>query len=338
MESDHQSALLLARALDVKHKIPRANRLDDLLESLTSATNETLTNVTEEDMLDITLAYLRRVHLFSFYNGCTLSDNLYTMLCGSGSTIHLRLQNADELLQAATDATTPTQQKDLLVQRLDTAIHKSLELCNTEWMQNVYISPEIDQQADEVERLQQQTERTWLQEHGSLDHDGRARCNFSFCRKLFKDLQFLEKHLRKKHVEFLKAEQAKCHDSFMMEAWDAQELRPVPPILVDCGSTFGLVASPVVGAEPLAADPEPDLWNQQEERRKRVEEAQQRKESRSLYRQQEHPLDDAPPQPRRNNNFVDVDDMVEEKVELSFENIEAVAIQPPKKKKKKRLL
>ena len=38
----------------------------------------------------------------------------------------------------------------------------------------------------------------------------------------------------------------------------------------------------------------------------------------------------------RKSNFVDPDDMVEEKVELSFENV--VVAPPPKKKKKKKSL
>ena len=39
---------------------------------------------------------------------------------------------------------------------------------------------------------------------------------------------------------------------------------------------------------------------------------------------------------KRKSNFVDPDDMVEEKVELSFENVKVAP--PPKKKKKKSLL
>ena len=39
---------------------------------------------------------------------------------------------------------------------------------------------------------------------------------------------------------------------------------------------------------------------------------------------------------KRKSNFVDPDDMVEEKVELSFENV--VVAPPPKKKKKKKSL
>ena len=152
----------------------------------------------------------------------------------------------------------------------------------------------------------------------------------------------------KKHSEFLRAEIAKCHDSYMMKAWDAEEQRPVPPILVDCGRAFSLVPSPVLGADaPIAADPEPDLWRRQEERRKQEEEeeaARRERYNQAVEASLDGPLQEDRPPPRSMNTgsgggggFVDVDDMKEEKVEMSFDNVE-LPIQPLAKKKKKRKL
>lgn len=332
---DKDSAILMARALDHKHKIPDDYRLDNLIQTLSCK---------DEDTLDVSIAYLRRVHLFSFYNGCVFSDNLADVLSDHhpASSIHLRLKDADELLQTNKGHGSVSMEveesqsitDDLLVKRLDESIRRAQENI-TEWMTNeYYVSSEVDAEASEIEELEKQRGLDWVQQH-SLDVEGRARCGFHFCRKLFKGNSFLEKHLFKKHSEFLQAEIAKCHDKYMMKAWESGDIRPVPPILVDCGSKFGLVSSQVIGAaRPLAEDPEPDLWKEKQ----RLDELElQREAQRHRHR---HPRDndgdgDGPP-PRR-SDFEDVDDMKEEKVELSFDNVD-VPVQPPKKKKRKKLL
>ena len=53
-----------------------------------------------------------------------------------------------------------------------------------------------------------------------------------------------------------------------------------------------------------------------------------------MRRREQHASGNA--EEKRKSNFVDPDDMVEEKVELSFENVKVAP--PPKKKKKKSLL
>lgn len=347
---DKNSAILIARALDHKHKIPHEHRLDTLIQTLSCE---------DEDVLDVSIAYLRRVHLFSFYNGCVFSDNLADVLGGThpASNIHLRMKDADEMLRskmgngnvAEVTETSQSIATDLLVRRLDESIHKSLENA-TEWMTNDwYISAELDAKAAEIEELEKHSGLEWVQRHSTIDADGRARCGFHFCRKLFKDMSFLEKHLHKKHSEFLQAEIAKCHDSYMMLAWDSGDIRPVPSIRVDCGSEFGLVPSKVIGAvTPMAEDPEPDLWKEKE-RLMALEAQQEAQRHRHLEAQQEaqrhrhrHSRDsdgdgDGPLSAPRRNDFEDVDDMKEEKVELSFENVD-VPVQPPKKKKRKKLL
>jgi hypothetical protein len=362
---DKEAACLIARALDVAKHIPRGCRLDDVLEQLFANTESASESTTVEDMLDVSIAYLRRVHLFSLYNGCTMADSVADVLAGKHpvSTIHVRLQNADEILEAAKDdlpATTATPvksedadkndvpaTKDLLVQRLDDSIAKALENCNV-WVNS---SSDDDPDVAAIQEAELDAEETWLEKHSSLDDDSRARCRFHFCHKLFKDSSFLHKHLLKKHVEYVGAEKAKCHDEFMMKAWDAESHRPVPDVLVDCGSIFGLVPAVVQGQIPDAEDPEPGLWQKEEERRKRDSDMRQRNEEMRQQRnqqRQQQPQGEfgsegnrgggARPSNQSGGGFVDVDDMKEEKMEVSFDNVEIPAVAPKRKKKKRKLL
>jgi len=281
-------------------------------------------------------------------------------------TIHLRLRDADEILtkmaeEKANQAVTamaedgeekedsggaaedskPIVPKDMLVTRLNDSIAKALEHGKVleEQGPSCLIDAETDAIARSIEVAEKETREEWIENHGIHDEDGRARCSFHFCRKLFKDKAFLHKHLLKKHSDQLRAECAKCHDGPMMATWDSDTCRPVPPVLLDCGSKFGLVPSAVKGSDqPSAADPEPELWRKEQERmaeadrlhRERM--AAQRAAEEEMRRQQE----EANAGEKRKSNFVDPDDMVEEKVELSF--VEVVAPPPKKKKKKKKSL
>jgi len=357
IQQDEEAAMKLAKAMDTKRDVPHDCRLEGLLrKALPRLYSSDVTLQDTEDALDVTIAYLRRVHLFSFYNGCVAASKIADVFHGNNatSTIHLRLSHADDILKQTQNSATATEKTgpakvDLLVQRLNDAIETSLEESKLWEMTGpkYLVSIEIDNQAKDIQQDEARSEDTWIKNHALIDNDGRARCSFHFCRKLFKDITFLKKHLLKKHPEFLKAERAKCHDTYMMESWDKQEQRPVPPILVDCGRAFSTVPSPVLGAaEPMAADPEPELWKRQEERRIQEEEEKARRE-RSYDNYNQSNNDVGPPaalnqplsEPRgpRQNGFVDVDDMQEEKVEMAFDDI-GVPAQPPKKKKKKKKL
>ena len=318
---DKGSAILLARALDVAKQIPTECRLDEVLEHVNQSSTGP-TDGTEDDanILDLAIAYLRRVHLFSFYT-CTRADSFASVLAGeqAASNIHLRIKDAE-----AIDGS-----DDLLVKRFDEKISKALEEDCNAWINSgaFVVDDQVDQDAATIAQQEQDAIGRWMEDHSILDEDNRARCSFHFCHKLFKDPTFLHKHLLKKHGEYLVGEQAKCHDAYMMKAWDAQEDRNVPDILVDCGNKFGLVPTPVFGREPDCVDPEPERWRAAEERRIRAEEDRQRRreENRNATTSGVNPQ-------KRSAAFVDVDDMKEEKIELSFDNIP----DPVKKKKKKK--
>jgi len=321
ISKDRMAAVVVARALDSSRGILRGVRLDDVLEKLFFIEGR------DEDVLDVSVAYLRRVHLFSFYNGCTASDSMGGTLGGghTSGTIHLRLEGADDILKKAEEERTadgiyddlpdmPGAEKkeeedkevddeddeekekpastDMLVMRLDQSIERAMaksksnsSSARTDDSPDVIVDPVTDRTAKQIEFLENQAKKQWVDNHAIIDGDGRARCSFHFCRKLFKDKTFLQKHLHKKHPEFLRAEAGKCHDMYMMRCWDAESDRPVPPILVDCGSKFGLIPSAVIGAEePKAEDPEPDLWRREQERLRRIEEEEElRRERRAAH-------------------------------------------------------
>ena len=371
---DGAAAITIARAFDVAAAIPRGMRLDELLELLFPSGTGALEvggrqQQEAEDILDVSIAYLRRVHLFSFYNGCTSAPSFGNVLAGrhAAGTIHTRLAGADAILkEAAEDADNmpveaqdlsnegketdiagvmpPVASKDLLVRRLDESIARALDESTSSVIattcQECPVDEETNALATEIEAAEEAAKPNWFANH-FIDDDGRARCSFESCRKLFKDQKFLDKHLSKKHSEHLRAELAKCHDKYMMKRWDAENERPVPPVLVDCGSRFGLVPSAVLGAEkPAAADPEPDLWEKEEERmRRNSEEEERRRERRAAAEASggDYDMDAGDRGAKRPRStsaaFVDVDEMKDEKVELSFD---AADIQPPKKKKKKK--
>jgi len=376
ISQDKEDASTICGILDEVRNIEAGSRLNDLLHLLYPG-NE-LRLVDDEDLLDISIAYLRRVHLFSFYNGCTKADDVGNVLSFAHptGTIHLRLRDADDILKKnaeergveerrnaalkaeemaereangenmpekdADEANPVIVQKDMLVTRLNDSISRALEKVKelASLGPSILISPDLDTAAHTLESSEKAARQKWIANHGILDEDGRARCAFHFCRKLFKDKAFLHKHSLKKHSDQLRSECAKCHDGPMMAAWDSDERRPVPPVLIDCGSKFGLVPSPVTGSTtPAASDPEPDLWREEqarmaeEERKHREREGAIRAEEEEMEMQRRREMANANAGEKRKSNFVDPDDMVEEKVELSFEN---VVVAPPPKKKKKR--
>ena len=331
---DKTAAMMIGRALDVKRKIPRNSRLEDLIDQLPPDSSD-------EDGLDVAIAYLRRVHLFSFYNGCTFGDSFINVIQGQGAAggVQLRLKGADEFLQTNSNSFTDSGDKvDMLVKRLDDAIQKAVE-ATSDWVNTEFLMSEsLDKQANESEVLEQQKQREWVSQHIIIDgEEGRARCGFQFCKKLFKDGSFLRKHLLKKHSEYLRAEVATCHDAFMMQVWDEEEIRPIPSVLVDCGTNFGLQPSPVLGAIPIVADPEPELWRREELRLQQLHEEEEQRQQRHRAPSTGGVGEDGHVPPRRNHIFVDVDDMQEEKVELKFDTVE-IPVDPPKKKKRKKLL
>jgi hypothetical protein len=376
--ADKDAAVVMARALDAARKIEK-HKLDDLLEQKQKQLSDALTPLTDAQVLDVTVAYLRRVHLFCFYT-CASSASLGQFLAHpKQSTVYLRLrqpqpqphQQAPGEASAGDGAAPQAASDDLLVKLRDEQIASVLEAC-PKWISGEdaaaggadaasaeeggagsgelagsaaasgvevgVVSEAMREEADRIEAAEEAAVEAWLNDHAILDDDKRARCSFHFCHKLFKDTVFLRKHLLKKHGEFLRAEQAKCHDGAMMEAWESSATRPVCDVLVDCGANFGLKPARLLPqAVPDCVDPEPALWQREEEKRKAAEEQRQRREEMRQQQQSQY-RETAGAGPTASRGFVDVDDMKEEKIELSFDNIPDPTASGKKKKKKRKLL
>jgi len=141
--------------------------------------------------------------------------------------------------------------------------------------------------------------------------------------------------LLKKHPEYLAGEQAKCHDKYMMEAWEQDEMRPVPRIVVDCGHSFGLIKVSLRGAQPIAEDPEPALRQEILEKQRKVAEARAEQQRQKEQQQRQKERWHAETSLREKLGFIDVDDMAEEQVKLAFDQVEFPPLSKKRKKKKK---
>eukprot|EP00588_Corethron_pennatum_P000798 CAMPEP_0194300014 /NCGR_PEP_ID=MMETSP0169-20130528/61024_1 /TAXON_ID=218684 /ORGANISM="Corethron pennatum, Strain L29A3" /LENGTH=754 /DNA_ID=CAMNT_0039050149 /DNA_START=278 /DNA_END=2543 /DNA_ORIENTATION=+ len=100
------------------------------------------------------------------------------------------------------------------VRRLKEAVGTTVMQCQNAGAQvGLEVRPAADRSAAEF-GLDDDYVRTWLDRHTVLELDGRARCSFSSCRKLFKNKAFLYKHLCKKHFPFV-VEEGECHNGRM---------------------------------------------------------------------------------------------------------------------------
>ena len=68
-----------------------------------------------------------------------------------------------------------------------------------------------------------------------VEKEGKCRCCYPFCNKLFKGADFLRKHMQTKHANFGSAELAADAEPFMRRRFEAEELaaRPLPPVEVE---------------------------------------------------------------------------------------------------------
>jgi len=242
LSRDKDDAGRIAGMLDEVRGIKAGSRLANLLRLLNPGTE--LHSVDNEDVLDVSITYLRRLLLLSFYNGCTSASDVGSVVSFShpARTIHLRLKGADEILAKAAEdrrnghsvaiaedreTTSPNAKTDMLVKRLNDSIVRALEKVQEMAQRgpSCLIDDKTDAAVRKIETAEQASRQEWIKNHGIPNEDGRARCSFHFCHKLFKDRVYLHKHLLKKHSDQLRAECAKCHDGPMMAAWDHEHRR-----------------------------------------------------------------------------------------------------------------
>lgn len=93
----------------------------------------------------------------------------------------------------------------------------------------------LQQEAEVIRQLNDEIFNSSLQSQAIIEVEGKSRCFFHSCRKLFKSIDFLSKHMKIKHEEF-------CYDAFLDNSYDSMRSRfesdellhrPLPPIRVE---------------------------------------------------------------------------------------------------------
>jgi len=302
--------------------------------------------------LDLAIAYLRRVHMYLFYDAhlCEREGELLEM-----KTAVRRAQenkgkkdNDKEVERKKVNSTI----SELRHQRLQKSLESIKELSKQkESNPNFLVSDEVDELSENLKVEVEETKDTWLENHGLAvpneeTGEERYRCSFFFCKKLFKNRNFLNKHMLKKHGEFLKGEEAKAHDDFMKICWEAGTRQCLPEVMVRVAN-FGLHPVPIKGTfqRPEIHDPHPAIAAKEEARAREGYEREERRRrefegDRGGRGGDLNVMDDRPV-----TTFVDADDLKDESKEVVFnsEKLNGLLKSPPsggegKKKKKKRRL
>lgn len=100
--------------------------------------------------------------------------------------------------------------------------------------------PEQPGSADEVEAkelaaLQERIFDQCVEARLKLEKEGKCRCCYASCSKLFKGLDFLTKHMHLKHEDFSHEELLRAAEPYLRRRFEAEPIksRPLPPVEVD---------------------------------------------------------------------------------------------------------
>jgi hypothetical protein len=177
---DKDNAGRIAGMLDEVRGIEAGSRLADLLRLLNPGTE--LNSVDNEDVLDVSITYLRRVLLLSFYNGCTFASDVENVVSFSHPArpihLHLRLKGADEILTKAAEdrrnghsvaimedgETTPSDaETDMLVKCLNDSIVRALEKVQemAQRGHSCLIDDKTDAAVRKIETAEQASRQEW---------------------------------------------------------------------------------------------------------------------------------------------------------------------------------
>ena len=283
-------SLMIARALDAKLNLDHG--IDSILVEQ------------EVDVdLEVVAAYLRRVHYFDISHGRQMV--LIDILSGDGLSGGV-----------------------LSVEKLSQSLNEIMSSSGVGGENTDELSLASSDTIESIRQAEQLATVNFLSAHTLVSDNNRARCAFRYCAKLFKSVNFLEKHLMKKHSPELRREKLKVHDTYIMQRWENDSNRRcLPYICIDCGHEIGFREVPVTGTikELSIEDPEPQLRAQYEEA------LQKRREQQNNY----HSSDRQVYNKAISTTVVDVDDMVDEKVELQFVQADADVVTAVFSKKRK---
>ena len=235
---DTDRALDLSRLLDEARRIPEMNRISEIIELYKTSSNLTLSPTNK---LDLVLAYLRRVHLVSYYSGKRFRDEA-----------HLLSLEPDVELRSAAQREGEHGFVDHRIAETDRQIDEILRAAGDEVMNRRAATndPQYNPTSDErdakliAERSDEILEE-WVQMNLRLELEGKARCCFKWCNKLFKGPDFLHKHLKSKHaMEVNAARLLAVSEPFMWARYESEDVsaRPLPPIEIETSSGVELVS------------------------------------------------------------------------------------------------
>lgn len=265
LEFDYQQALKLAQALDQRLFTKDAELRRYGIDALLDHDEVTAKYSTNRQKLDVTIAYLRRVHHYIYYAGVQcidMGDIMHAhpaLFCRpEPSTRDLEEEKARQDAAAAAAADNNSANKNEegengeaaeteagaekeasaaatpapkaiggWAAQLDEKIKAYLE----ELLPEAVAEKRAAEKAvvDEIEsREEAALESTYTNYGEKAGDDGKHRCRL--CTKLFKAMDFVKKHIRNKHPELVVDKIAEVGESYMWEQYQKDEQRPLPPI------------------------------------------------------------------------------------------------------------
>ena len=253
---DTDRALDLCRLLDEARRIPEDSRISVALD-LCNADSEFQSSPVGK--LDLILAYLRRVHLVWYYGGKRFRDEAHLLSVAPD----LELRSAAFLPGG----------EQILVE-IDRSIDEILRAAGDEAMNRraaanepQYIPTADERDAKQIAERTDEIMEEWVQMNLRIEVEGKARCCFKWCNKLFKGPDYLHKHLKSKHaMEANTARILAVSEPFMWTRYDAEEIsaRPLPPIEIETSTGVELVSVQSIVdnlSRPLIPDLHPPMPN-----------------------------------------------------------------------------
>lgn len=284
LRADLVRALEIAALLDAERNLPGDQRLQSLL-----AAAGPLSVV---QRLDVTIAYLRRVHLVAYYSGKRFRDEAHLLAQAPSPTFRSAAAPEDTLTPQAADSDlagleavhaalssaeredeekekdkvqeereaeeeaeaeerdreddrSPSEQPPQIATTVAVASSSSASSASSSTSDRRIDAllkalqspaPSVDQSdAADLKALLDKTFEGLVRARCKFEDDGKCRCCFEYCKKLFKAYDFLAKHMRGKHPEFGLEQSLRHAEGYMRRRYQAEPLpaRPLPPVEVE---------------------------------------------------------------------------------------------------------
>lgn len=308
---DTKQARKLADALDQAAGIEPGHRLSALLAG--EAVQEALSTAGPCAELDVTIAYLRRVHMYLYYFGeqCNTEGELLAIRTHRRTAAYTVPEEEEGEESEIPKRGAEEEKIDVgAAQRLE-GIQKAAE--NAEEENRVLV---------ECQTALDTAVQDWLDSMTIIVPDGEnahARCGIEGCSKLFRDKVFLQKHLRNKHPEKIPPIRDAALLPYVKEAYEADTDKPLPPIPID-------------GAEipPPKEKPAESLQSAGVEYEREHHGRRRGRDDEGYFEKPAPRTQKGPPDPRMIQGYMDIDEPKVHAPDLDY----GVAFPPPKKKRK----